>query len=225
MKVLVFDSGPLINLSMNGLLYLLEEFKKSFPNIKFIITKQVKYEVLDRPIKVQRFELGALRIKRLLDNKTLELPESLKISSREIDKRTKHLLDEANKLINVKYHPIEIVSDGEISCLALSQILTEKGVENLIGVDERTTRILAEDPKNLEDVISRKLHKKVKLATKNFDHFKDFKFIRSTELVYVAVKKGISKVKDPKALEAMIYATKFKGAAISWDEIKTLKKL
>jgi hypothetical protein len=225
MKVLVFDSGPLINLSMNGLLYLLEDFKKEFPEIKFIITNQVKYEVLDRPIKVQRFELGALRIQRLLNNKTLELPESLNISSKEIDKRTKPLLDEANKLINLKYHPIEIVSEGEISCLALSQILTEKDIENIIGIDERTTRTLAEDPKNLEDVISRKLHKKVKLANKDFNPFKQFKFIRSTELVYVAVKKGIAKIKDPKALEAMIYATKFKGASISWDEIKTLKKL
>ncbi len=224
-KILIFDSGPLINFSMNGLLYLLEEFKKTFPEIKFIITKQVKYEVLDRPIKVQRFELGALRIKRLLENKTLELPESLNISLKEIDKITKSLLDEANKLISVKNHPIEIVSEGEISCLALSQILTKKGIENLIGIDERTTRILSENPKNLEDVISRKLHKNVKLTNKNFDHFKQFKFIRSTELVYVAVKKGISKLKDPKALEAMIYATKFKGAAISWDEIKILKKL
>ena len=78
MKTLIFDSGPLINLSMNGFLYILEELKKSF-NGKFLITEQVKYETLDRPLKIQIFELGALRIQDLLQKKVLELPSSLNI--------------------------------------------------------------------------------------------------------------------------------------------------
>ena len=224
-KALIFDSGTLITLSMNGLLYLLEELKRVSPNVKFLITPDVKYETFDRPINVQRFELGALRVKQLLDKKILELPESLKISSQELKKRTKALMTTANNVVHHKNKPIKIVSNGEMSCLALSDLLTKKGVENLIAVDERTTRLFSENPKNIEEVISRKVHQPVKLATSDFEEFKNFRFIRSTELVYVAFKKGITKVKDPRALEAMIYATKFKGAAISWDEIKVLKKL
>ena len=66
MRVLILDSGPLINLSMNGLLYILEGLKAHFQG-KIIITRQVKYETIDRPLNVPRFELGALRIKNLLD--------------------------------------------------------------------------------------------------------------------------------------------------------------
>lgn len=222
MKTLIFDSGTLINLSMNGLLYLLEELKKTSPNVKFVITEQVKYETLDRPIKVQRFELGALRIKQLLENKVLELPD---IPAKEIDKKTKEFMNIANNLVQLNNHPIEIISDAEASCLALSYILTQKGIENIISIDERTTRIIAENPKKVEEVISRKVHKQVRLVTTNLPEFKNFKFIRSSELVYVAYKKGITKIKDKRALEAMIFATKFKGAAISWDEVHQLKKL
>lgn len=224
MKTLIFDSGPLINLSMNGLLEILENLHKNL-DIKFIITPQVKYETLDRPIKVQRFELGALKIKQLLEDKILELPESTNISQQDIDKKTKEIMNLANSVILFKNNPIEIISDAEASCLALSSILTKKGIENMIAIDERTTRTLAENPLALEELISNKIHQRVKLLKKDFSLFKNFKFIRSTELVYVAYKKGIIGIKDPRALEAMIYATKFKGAAISWDEINILKKL
>jgi len=75
MKAFVLDSGILINFSMNGLLYVLEELKKNFDG-KFLITKQVKYETVDRPIGILKFELGALRIKDLIDKKILEFPEA-----------------------------------------------------------------------------------------------------------------------------------------------------
>jgi len=120
---------------------------------------------------------------------------------------------------------IKIVSDAEISCLALSTFLTNNKIENMIAVDERTTRILSEKPQDLEETMSRKLHQKVSLEPKNFKAFKQFKFMRSTELVYIAHKLGILRVKGPKALEAALFATKFKGSSVSYDEIKVLKKL
>lgn len=224
MKVLIFDSGPLINLSINGLLYLLEDLKKSFDG-KFILTTQVKYETLDRPLKIQRFELGAIRIQDLIEKKVLELPSSLNIEESEIKSRTSELMDIANNLLQRDGKKIEIVSQGEISCLALSSILSDKGIENIIAIDERTTRLLSEAPKELERIISKKMHFSVKLSTKDFSQFKKFRFIRSPEIVYVAYKKNILHIKNPKVLEAAIYATKFKGSSISWDEIKILKKL
>jgi len=224
MKVLIFDSGTLINLSMNGLLYLLDRLKKEF-NGKFIITKSVKYEIMDRPIKVPRFKLGALRLQKLLKTKVVELPEAVGISEDEIKKETKELMNRANHLIKIKNKWIEIVSDAEVSCLAVSSILTKKGVDNLIAIDERTTRILSENPRNLEKIISRKMHQKVDLTGSDFKVFKQYKFIRSSELVYVAYKKDLIKIKDPATLEAVLYATKFKGSSISWDEIRALKKL
>ena len=45
-KALIFDSGTLINLTMNCLLYILPELKKIFKG-KLLITSAVKYEIID----------------------------------------------------------------------------------------------------------------------------------------------------------------------------------
>jgi len=224
MKALILDSGILINFSMNGLLYVLEELKKK-TSVRFIITHDVKYEVVDRPVKVPRFELGALRVQTLLDDKVIEMTSAVSVNDNEIKKKTQELMNIANNSLKSHGQFIKIVSDAEMSCLALSSILTEKGVDNIIGVDERTTRILSEKPENLEKIMSRKLHAHVKLEKSSFERFKDFKFIRSSELAYVAYKLGVLKIKGPKALEAALYATKFKGSSISHDELNVLKKL
>ena len=223
MKVLIFDSGPIINFSMNGLVYLLENLKKIFDG-KFIITEAVKYEVMDRPIKNPRFELEALRIKDLLSAGILELPSALGIDNNLIKKETTRLMNEANGCARTNDRKINIVSEAEISCLALSSELTKKGIDNLIAIDERTTRILTERPENLERLMSDKLKTQVKVSC-NLDTFKDFRFIRSTELVYVAFKKGILGIDGSEALEAALYATKYKGSSVSFEEIKVLKKL
>jgi hypothetical protein len=223
-KALIFDAGPLINLGMNGLLYVIKSLRSTFPG-NFIITPQVKYEVIDRPIKVQRFELEALRIQALLKDKIIDLPSSLGIDQNKINLKTASLVKEINSYIKFNGKSINIVSEGEISCLALSSILTEKGIENIIAIDERTTRILAENPKNLTKIISKKTHKPVTLTNSDFNQFKQFRFIRSSELIYIAHKKGLLEIKDPRALEAALYATKFKGSSISFNEIDIIKKM
>lgn len=223
-KALIFDSGTLITLSMNGLLYILEKLKKSFPG-KFLITNAVKYETLDRPIKVPRFELEALRIKNLIGKKILEFPESLGIDQSTLKEETIRLMEIANNSIEAKGKRIKIISEAETSCLALSKELTKRKITNIIAIDERTTRILSEKPENLEKIMSKKLHTRVHYSKKSLQDFKEFRFIRSTELVYVAYKKGYLEIKDPKALEAVLYATKFKGSSVSFDEINELKRL
>jgi len=224
MKALILDSGTLINLSMNGLLYVIPELKKK-TGVKFLITEQVKYEVLDRPLNVPRFELGALRIKAMIENREIEMPDSVNVSREEIKTKTAEFMEIANHSVMARGKWVEIVSDAEMSCLALSLILTEKGYENIISIDERTTRILAEKPENLKNLMSKRMHFNVELETKNLIAFKNFRFMRSTELVYVAYKKEVLQIKGPKALEAVLYATKYKGSSVSFDEINALKKL
>ncbi len=223
-KILIFDSGTLINFSMNGLLYTLEELKKTFKG-KFIITQAVRHEVLDRPLKINRFKLEALRIRSLIENNILEFPSTLNISEEEIQKGTKEFMDIANHSVQAEGKYINIVSDAEISCLALSKILSEKGIENLIAIDERTTRILSEKPENLEKLMTKKLHHKASVEKRNLEKFKGFRFIRSSELAYVAYKKGVLRIKGKEALEAALYATRFKGSSISFEEIEEMKNL
>lgn len=224
MKALIFDSGTLINLSMNGLLDILERLKKIFDG-KFLITSAVKKETIDRPIKVQRFELGALRIQTLLQKGVLEMPDSLQIDNTELDRLTQHLLKSANKVIQIKDTYVDIVSEAEMSCLALSTLLEREKIETIIAIDERTTRTLCEDPRMLERLISDRIHQWAKVTATDLAEFRAYRFIRSSEIVYVAYKKGVLGIEGKQALEAALYATKSKGAAISYEEIESLKKL
>lgn len=223
-RVLILDSGTLINLSMNGLLYIITELKK-ITNVRFAITEQVKYETVDRPIDIPRFELEALRVRDMINSNELELPFDFEIPNNELAEKTKELMETANHALQAREKWINIVSDAEMSCLAFSLLLTKKGIENLIAIDERTTRVLAEKPENLQKIIAKKVHFPVSLTRENLEVFSKFRFIRSTELVYVAFKKGILKINDPKALEAALYATKYKGSSVSFEEIDVLKKL
>lgn len=224
MKALIFDSGALINLSMNGLLDILPALKKKI-NGKFLITKEVKYEVVDRPMGISRFELGALMVQDLIESGVLEMPESIGINSKFITQKTSELMDIANHYLQIKNKWLNIVSDAEMSCLALSSELSSQGIENIIAIDERTTRMLAEMPQNLGRLMSEKFHMPVNLIAKNFEIFSKYRFIRSTELVFVAYKKNLIQLKGKKVLEALLYATKFKGSSVSFEEIDILKKL
>jgi len=208
---------------MNGLTYLLEELKKKFPG-KFIITKDVRYETIDRPSTIKKFQLGALKIKSLLDNKILEMPSSVNINDEEIKKETNEILNIANNSFLARKGFMHIIDKGEASCLALSLIASKKGIDNIVVIDERTTRMLGEKPENLRKLFENKLHTKVELK-QNFYFLKNIKFIRSSELVYLAYKKNLVKLKDGNVLDALLYAVKYKGCAISRQEIEEAKKL
>jgi hypothetical protein len=224
MKALIFDSGPLINLSMNGLLFTLEELKKNFDG-KFLITEAVKREVVDRPMNIDKFELGALRIQRLLTKGVLEMASSVGVDEAWLKNETEKLMIAANGAVRFKSIAIKIVSDAEMSCLALSSFLNKKAVENLIVIDERTTRMLVENAQNLERLMSEKLHRAVKVDLHNLKDLARHKFIRTSELVYVAYKAGVTQLEGKKVLDALVYATKFKGASISFSEINELRKM
>jgi len=223
-KIILFDASTLITFAMNGLLPELKELRKIFKG-KFIITQEVKKEIIDKPITIKRFELEALKLKELLDEKIIEMPSCLGINEEIISKETNEILRISNITFYGRGEDIHIIDLGEASCLALSRILDEKKIENVIAVDERTTRILGEKPENLEKLLQKKLHTKITFKKENFGFFKGFKFIRSAELVYVAYKKGLVKLKNGMVLDALLWAVKFKGCAISEDEIREIKKL
>jgi len=224
MKIIIFDASTLISLAMNGLLPELANLKKVFKG-KFIITKEVKAEIIDKPLKIKRFELEGLKLKQLLDEKILEMPSSINVDENRISKETDDLLDIANRTFQGHERDIRLIDLGETSCLALSRILDEKKIDNVIAVDERTTRMLSEKPENLERLLQKRLHTKVTFNRDNFKFFKGFRFIRSSELVYVMWKKGVTRLKNGMVLDALLYAVKFKGCAISGDEIREIKRI
>ena len=220
-KAIIFDASTLISFAMNGILDILRDLKISTKvNVSFLITQDVKREVVDRPMTITRFKLEALKIQHLLDEGVLEMA-----NEEGIQKRTKEILDIANSIFMGKDKDIKIVSSGEISCLALSEILSKKKILNVVAIDERTTRMLVESPEKLGSFLEKKMHTKIISKKNDFEIFKKFRIIRSAELVYIAYKKKLVKIGNGQLLDALLWAVKFKGCSISNEEIKEIKKL
>ncbi len=209
---------------MAGLLNELERLKLKF-NGRFIATKEVRYEVIEKPLEIKRFELQALQIKKLFNNKTIELPEEVGVESKEISEKTQKIMNIGNSILVSKNTPVQIIGKGEASSIALYKILNQKGYNCILAMDERTTRVLIEKPENLKELMEKRLHSSVTLKYKELDELKNVRIVRSTELMYLAYKKGLIDFKGDNLVDALMWGLKTKGCAISQEEIEEIKGL
>ncbi|MFA5084442.1 MAG: hypothetical protein WC475_03650 [Candidatus Paceibacterota bacterium] len=218
-KALIFDSGAIITLALNDLLFILEPLKEAFGG-EFFITPQVKSEIIDTPINSKRFALEALMIKSLVDKKILTV-----VSSPELKKETSRVLEMANSAYLADNERMRIIHDGEASCIALFNLINSE--KKAIVVDERTTRMLCESPENLHRLYEKKLHRKIAFLEKNAEMFKSVKVIRTSELSLMAYNRGIISLSTSRseAIRAILYAVKFKGCSISVNEIETARRI
>lgn len=224
MKIIIFDSSTLINFALNGILDILINLKKNFKG-KFLITSQIKYETIDHPRQIKKFELGSLKIKQLLDQGIIELPESIGISSQEIEVKIREIMTIANHAYSFEGNWMEIIHEGEASCIALSLLASKRGIENAIAIDERTTRILLEKPENLHQIFETKIHAKIFHKEKSTEQWGNITIMRSAELLYIAYKKNLIDIEDSLLLEALLYGVKYKGCAITEEEIRELLRM
>jgi len=221
MKYLIFDAGPIISLTMNGLLPVLEKLKKEF-NGEFVITPAVEKEIVDKPMKIKKYKFEAVLVKDLLDRGVLKLSSEF-INNGKVDKETKRLMKIVNGVFLGREGKINLIQEGEASCLAFSNLCNH---DNVIVADERSVRMMVEAPDNLKGLLERKLSTDLKVNYNNLKNLKGFRFIRSPELLYIAYKKDLLGIKKTKELlDAVLYALKFKGAAISSKEIEEMKGL
>lgn len=220
-KCIIFDSGPLINFAMNGLLPLLEKLKKEFKG-EFLITKEVKSEIIDYPETIKRFELESLQLKELFKRGIIKNADLTEEQVNQLRIKRDAIINTANSTFYADRKNIHLIDRGESAALALAKIMN---CECVIVIDERTTRMLCENPESLRKIFQKKLHVPIKVNKKNYDFFKGFKIIRSTELAYLAYKKGLFDIKDSKALEATLYGLKYHGCSISDEEIEEMKKM
>ena len=101
-------------------------------------------------------------------------------------------------------------------------------------VDERTMRLLIENPKSLKRLLENKLHCNVTMdnkLVKGFkDMIKDIKVIRSIELVTIAYEKGLlnkfitNHVTPADLLDGLLWGLRLRGCSISNEEIDDLMK-
>lgn len=220
MKFAIFDAGPLISLTLSGMLGVLEKLKKE--GVEFILTPQVKREVIERAMSIKKYKLEAVKISRLLEKGILK-ESSAFVKDQELAKETTNCLNLSRRIIRSGREKIVLIQEGEASCLAFSKLCKQ---ENVIIIDERTTRLISESVENLRTVMERKSHTKLQVDKKGLDYFKDFRYIRSSELIFWAFKRDLIDLKkDEETLDALLFSLKFRGAAISSREIEEMKKM
>jgi hypothetical protein len=223
---LLLDAGPVISLTTNNLLWLLEPLGKA-AGMPFSIVSSVKREIVDRPLATKKFKFEALQVQRLLEQGTLKV-----IDKPEYKSKALQLLDLANSVFWAKNSPIRIVQLGEMESLAAAVGLGT----NRVVMDERITRSLIETPDQLKSLMEMRLHTKLHTDTGRLDEFRAFmrhvEIVRSAELVIIAYEQGLLnnflvKVPNPKRelLESVLWGVKLNGCAISEQEISELIKL
>jgi predicted nucleic acid-binding protein len=223
MTSIVFDAGPIISLTTTNLLWIIEALKKQTKTI-FYIPEAVKYELVDHPLHTKKFKFEALQVKKLLEKKVIRVYDSPTLQH-----HTKKLLELANNTLQIKKHPMKIVQEGEMASIAAYHELQA----NALVMDERITRLLLEDMQGLARLMSRRLHRKVKVDAHQAKLFKkkakNIRLIRSFELAAVAFEKGLLKsylVNVPHArkelLESILWGVKLHGCAVTPKEINTV---
>ena len=142
----------------------------------------------------------------------------------------KNLMKLVNSIFSSKGKDISILQKGEVEALAL----VLKSNASAYVVDERTMRLIIEEPLSLKHLLERKLSSNVSVNENKLKQFQkmvgDVKVIRSTELMLVAYEKGVFNkyvkgVGKKEFIDALLWALRLRGAAISTDEINKLVKL
>ena len=226
MKSIVFDAGPVISLTTNNLLWVLEGLRRRYSG-EFLISREVRRELIDVPIETKRFKLEALQVNEEITKGILKVVD---------DPNVKLLKEELSNLANncfiARGTPIKIVHEGEMGSVALA-LLNDS---DAIVIDERTTRELIERPEKLAGLMSNKLHVRIDVDRANLDNLKaklsGLKVIRSIELALIGYELGwfdryLTQDKDARKIlkEAILWGIKIRGASISQEEIDKIVRL
>jgi len=222
-KALFFDTGPIITLVMSRLVWILPELKKKYGG-KFYITPSVKRELITRPMDIKRFQFEALQALKLIKDGVLEVYEN--VPQKEVSRL--HAL--ANSSFKIGDQNMEVVQSGEIESVVCA---LQAGAEAMV-MDERTMRLFIENNKEMKALLERRFQKAVSVDTENMKQFSqelgEIQIIRSIELVGVAYKMKlldsylpVQKNGREVLLEAVLWAAKYNGAAVTEHEVEEIK--
>ncbi len=226
MKSLVFDAGPIISLATNNLLSVLEPLKKKF-NGNFFITESVKKELVDRPFEIKKFKFEAIQVEKMVENGILEI-----IDTDFMRQETPKIFGTANSIFRAFNHNMQIVHFAEMSVIAAALEMKS----NAIVIDEKTTRLLIENPRILLEIMRKTLHTSITINENNLKEFRNkasnIKAIRSVDLITIAYEQGIldnfiTKIPDARKnlLESVLWGVKLNGCAVSKDEIDQILRI
>jgi hypothetical protein len=225
MRTLIFDTGPIISLATNNLLWILAPMKDKFDG-EFYITEAVKLECVNKPLTSKKFKYEALQVDKLIEDGIIKV-----YSDEKLKDMATTLLNSANSLFKVHDSYVKIVQYAEIETVCAAKILNSEA----IVVDEFITRTLIDEPLSAGKRLEKRLHENVDADKKNIASFRHqvagIMVIRSLELVTVGFESGLFKdyylnLPEPKKtlLEGLLWALKLNGCSVSEEEISEVIK-
>lgn len=226
MTLLLFDSGPIITLTLTNALHILRTLKQKH-NVRLAITEAVCREIVDNPFETKQFKFEAFQVQHLIDEKILEV-----INVKQFEIKTQQLLNIGNNLFSVHGNDLTLLQYGEIETIIAA---LENNADAII-VDERVTLTLLDNPADMQRIIQRRLHSPVLLNKQSLIAFKQqtkgLRAIRSAELLVIAYEQGLfdeylqnTPEKSKELLEAILWRAKLNGCALTDEEINQLVEL
>ncbi|MBN2121984.1 hypothetical protein JW721_02920 [Candidatus Micrarchaeota archaeon] len=222
-RYVLCDSSSLISLSDSCLDSLLYFFRDNF-GVKFIIPKSVEYESVTRPLTMRTkvYCFSAIRIQDMINDGVIEVIEA------DTEAETRKLMEAGNGIFYAHGKPLRILHIGETEMIALARKLEV----NSLLMDERTTRVLLENPVSLAKHFQDEFHTNVMVNRQKLSEFSEhagrMDIIRTTELVYIGAQQGFfhpfGKL-EAQATEAALYKLKYSGCAVSFNELKEYEGL
>ena len=216
MSVFVVDSSTIISLTLNCLLDTFTKFHER--GHRFIIPEWVYDEVVNRPIKSERFGFEAYRIKQKVDEGVFEVYHG------KISDEAKNFAKYINHSFMADNHPIKIIHPADSEGIILA-----RKIGDALIVDERNMRMVLENPIGIKKLLQHKLHREISVNEKNLEnalsYVKDLPVLRSVDLVSILWKEKMMKLDGKDELESILFALKFSGCAISFNEIRNYSRL
>ncbi|HDQ59843.1 MAG TPA: hypothetical protein ENN30_01470 [Candidatus Woesearchaeota archaeon] len=228
MSKIVVDSSTLISCALNCLLWVFDEFKEK--GVKFVVPTEVEREVLTKGLSTKKFRFEAVRVAHHFINNTIS------IGKEDIEQDTQELLSYANSSFYIKNNPIKILEKADAQVAALSI----KTNADAILTDETTLRLLVENPNAIKKTLERRMHSEVKVDKRKLYSFQkkmgNIPVIRSVELLAIALEDPIMfeptfrrsaeiDISKRDVISGILYALKFSGCSVSFEEINDLVNL
>ena len=215
MKI-IFDSSSLISFTDACLLGTLKDITNEI-GVEIVIPEYVAIETIDKPLKVHKYMIHAVRIKNAVNDGWIKVEKINNESKNFVNETMEHI----NDLYSIRGHPLQIIQKGEVEALAL---IKELGA-NVLAVDERTTRLLIENPEALRGLLERRHHQSVEINKERLHElektFDGLVIVRSIEIAALAFKRQLI---NRNMIRPVLYALKYNGCGISEREIKEFMK-
>lgn len=223
MTVIVIDSSTIISCAVNCMLWVFDELKAK--GVRFVVPAGVKHEVIDSGLSSQKFKLEAIRVMHHFSNKTFEEYDG------DLKAETSRLLGWSNSSFYIRNKQLSVLQDTDVQVA----VLAKKIGADAILTDERTLRLFIENPDSIKKFLESKFHEKVTVNENALHSFTEYMHripvMRSAELIVYSFENGIF---DPtlkrcatsgipncqrEVISGLLFALKFAGCAISFEEV------